>query len=114
MKVAGLTINPDIQREHKRFIGFKKYTAAYEEQSKQLRNLHQEQLLDKKNMALERFKRMLNDYGPETIHGSINQDDFQADLVSSGKFYQDTTLFAIEDLIKDCILIRKGVELRLS
>jgi hypothetical protein len=47
----------------------------------------------------------LNDYGPETIHGSINQDDFQADLVSSGKFYQNTTLFAIEDLIKDCIAL---------
>jgi hypothetical protein len=105
LKIAGLTINPDIQREHRRFIGFKKNIDVYQEQSKKLQE-------EKKKLTLQRFRQMLDDL--ETGQCGINQDDFQADLVSSGKFYQDTALFMIEALINDGFLIKEGIELRLK
>jgi hypothetical protein len=113
LKVAGLTINTDIQKEHRRFIGFKKNTAAYQEQSKKLENSQGEQP-SKKKMALERFRQMLQDNTLKIKDGKTKQEDFQANLVSSGKFYQDTALFIIEDLIKDGLLAKEGLDLRLN
>jgi hypothetical protein len=44
----------------------------------------------------------------------MQQYDFQMELVSTGKFYQGTICAMIENLVKEGVLIKEGLELRLN
>ena len=44
----------------------------------------------------------------------VKQYDFQMELVSTGKLYQDTACAMIENLVKEGALIKEGLELGLN
>jgi hypothetical protein len=44
----------------------------------------------------------------------VKQYDFQMELVSTGKLYQDTAYAMIEKLVKEGALIKEGLELGLN
>lgn len=44
----------------------------------------------------------------------VKQYDFQMELVSTGKLYQDTAYAMIEKLVKESALIKEGLELGLN
>jgi hypothetical protein len=131
LRIAGLVVIPNVQKGHKRYIKIKKDIVEkcpdndnkqnVLDKNNQLGQQHpqkneqqgqQEQLpddSDKRSFAIEIFKQRFG----EKVKGKIQQYDFQMELVSTGKFYQDTAFAMIENLIKDGALIKEGLELRL-
>jgi hypothetical protein len=126
LRVVGLIINPDIQKNSRRFIGFKKDINQRatenscnnrpnfsEEQQPKQQQKNEQQLPDdgdKRAFAIEIFKQRFGGKGKV----KVQQYDFQMELVSTGKFYQDTAFAMVENLVKEGALIKEGVELGLK
>jgi hypothetical protein len=64
---------------------------------------------DKRDFPMEIFKQSFNEK-----EKAIQQYEFQMELVSTGKLYQDTAFATIKNLVKEGALIEEGIKLRLN
>jgi hypothetical protein len=101
---AGITID-SIKSDEMRLIWIKKNDKTRNEQQEKIKNIEEidkqtEKL--KKEFALDRFRKLLQ----EKQTDRVLQHDFQMDLTSSGKFFVGDALIIIETLVKENLLIK--------
>lgn len=105
LRTAGVVIDPI--KSNERLIWIRKdgtYNNSESTQDKEVieHAKHEMDTKKKKEFALERFKKFLDEKNTDRVY----YGDFQMDLTSSGKFYVGDALLMIETLVKDGLLLK--------